>query len=442
MSTPQQNTRQTEESDGFFTPESSPTPEEEEEEEEDGECEYEMVEIDGEPYCTDSDGKLYHPDTREEVGEHTFLGKMLYKSEWIKTKKKKSFLKKVKIATPAPVPAPVSAPAKVCPEGKVLNPVTGRCIINRVKKMSKKKEMASEPIPTSSKLPGLESNRTTLYDVNKSGVMLAHTFKDPHTGIIKKPPKGYPQAPNGWYASEKFDGYRAIWDGAEFRSRTGKVFVSPEWFKKLLPKDLVLDGELFLGRDNFEKCGIFRRKTASGKEWLEAKVTYQIFDAPSINAPFEERQKVISDYISSLDKDVPLKITKQVKVTSEEDVYKLFDTLVSKGAEGVMLRSPGSPYDPKRSSHLLKVKPFFDAECKIIGYKEGSGKYLGKLGAFHCETIKAPNVKFHISGMNDNIRGDYLQSHPIGTIVTYTYVGITEAGIPRHPNYLRKRITE
>ena len=129
-------------------------------------------------------------------------------------------------------------------------------------------------------------------------------------------------------------------------------------------------------------------------------------------------------------------------MTSEEDVYKLFDTLVSKGAEGVMLRSPGSPYDPKRSSHLLKVKPFFDAECKIIGYKEGSGKYLGKLGAFHCETIKAPNVKFHISGMNDNIRGDYLQSHPIGTIVTYTYVGITEAGIPRHPNYLRKRITE
>ena len=43
-----------------------------------------------------------------------------------------------------------------------------------------------------------------------------------------------------------------------------------------------------------------------------------------------------------------------------------------------MLRAPGSPYEPKRSSYLLKVKQQFDDECKIIGYKEGTGKYKGK----------------------------------------------------------------
>ena len=120
----------------------------------------------------------------------------------------------------------------------------------------------------------------------------------------------------------------------------------------------------------------------------------------------------------------------------------MFDGLVAKGAEGVMLRCPGSPYDPKRSAHLLKVKPFFDAECKIIGYKSGTGKYAGKLGAFQCETIKAPNAKFFISGMTDEVRDNYKKTHPIGTIVTYTYVGVGESGVPRHPNYLRKREAE
>ena len=43
--------------------------------------------------------------------------------------------------------------------------------------------------------------------------MLAHTFKDAKTGKTKSAPPGTPQAPNGWYLSEKYDGYRAIWDG-------------------------------------------------------------------------------------------------------------------------------------------------------------------------------------------------------------------------------------
>ena len=73
---------------------------------------------------------------------------------------------------------------------------------------------------------------------------------------------------------------------------------------------------------------------------------------------------------------------KQIKIKDEQQVMKIYGELLKKGAEGVMLRCPGSPYDAKRSSHLLKVKPHFDDECKIIGYKEGTGKYQGMLGAF------------------------------------------------------------
>ena len=86
-----------------------------------------------------------------------------------------------------------------------------------------------------------------------------------------------------------------------------------------------------------------------------------------------------------------------------------------------------------------KVKQLFDAECKIIGYKKGIGKYANMLGAFECELVKNKSIKFTISGMDDTIRSNYNKTHPLGTIVTFIYMGLTEKGVPRHPNYLRKR---
>ena len=120
-------------------------------------------------------------------------------------------------------------------------------------------------------------------------------------------------------------------------------------------------------------------------------------------------------------------------------MYDKFEALVKKGAEGVMIRAPGSPYDPKRSAHLLKVKQLYDDECRIIGYKKGTGKYANMLGAFECELVKNKNIKFTLSGMDDSIRQNYKKTHPIGTIITFTYIGTTENGVPRHPNYLRIR---
>ena len=314
---------------------------------------------------------------------------------------------------------------------------------------------AVPPSPKTKKSPPLPSSGvcksgnegSLVYNVGTKGVMLAHVYKD-DKGKIKTAPKGFPQAPNGWFVSEKFDGYRAIWDGKDFRSRNNKIFEAPKWFKDWLPPSVALDGELFLGRESFEKCGLFRRKVPNDDEWRHAQVKYQIFDAPSTPGVFEERQAFIKKLITEKCKCVktgdkcPLVLTNQVKVKDEAHVMKIYDELLKKGAEGVMLRCPGSPYDAKRSSHLLKVKPHFDDECKIIGYKEGTGKYQGMLGAFKCQLVKNPSIKFDTSGMNDEIRANYKTTHPIGTIITFVHMGFMKSGAPRHPNYLRIRLTE
>ena len=157
--------------------------------------------------------------------------------------------------------------------------------------------------------------------------------------------------PLGWYLSEKYDGYRAIWNGQNFVSRSGNIFVTPKEFNKWLPKNEALDGELFMGRENFEKCGLFRKKVINIKEWEKANVTYQIFDSPTMTGMFNERiakiQKLIKDQCKKYSGKCPLKMTKQIKLDNEEDVIRYFNKLVKKGAEGVMLRAPNSPYDKK-----------------------------------------------------------------------------------------------
>ena len=366
---------------------------------------------------------------------------------------------------------------KQCPPGKVLNTATGRCINipkkkSSIKKQSNKKKSSIKKQSNkkkSNKKKSTKKNKSLsngkkvelpksgiclsgadgkqVYDVGKNGVMLAHVFKD-DKGKIKTAPKGFPQAPNGWWLSEKFDGYRAIWDGKDFRSRNNNIFETPRWFKDWLPAGISLDGELFLGRDSFEKCGLFRRKVPDNAEWRKFDVKYQIFDSPTCPGTFEDRQKFIADLIKKKCECVttgdkcPLVLTTQTKIKDELQVIKIYEELIKKGAEGVMLRAPGSPYDASRSSHLLKVKQHFDDEARIIGYKEGTGKYKGKLGAFKCELVKDTSIKFDTAGMNDIIRNNYETTHPIGTIITFVHMGFTKSGAPRHPNYLRIRLKE
>lgn len=91
---------------------------------------------------------------------------------------------------------------------------------------------------------------------------------------------------SGWWMSEKLDGVRAYWNGKEFISRQGNVYLAPEWFLEGLP-DMPLDGELWLDRKKFQRAvSIVRRKDRSDL-WKE--ITFLIFDAPGMDEPFEKR---------------------------------------------------------------------------------------------------------------------------------------------------------
>lgn len=257
----------------------------------------------------------------------------------------------------------------------------------------------------------------------------------------------------GYFASEKFDGYRAIWTGSNFTSRNGNTFEVPDWMKRLMPTQ-PLDGELFRGRCNYEACGLFRRKNVTDKDWMDVK--YMVFDLPVMDAPFEERMEALEALVDErCDRAVdvavpkgirtvgcPLVFATQTKVRDETDAVQLFNEVVAKGGEGIMLRKPGSFYSNRRTKDLLKIKVEDDTECEIVGYKEykdGTGENAGKLGSYHCALLEDKTKTFYVGiGLTNDDRKQENRL-PIGTIITITYNDKTKNGIPRHPRFLRVR---
>ena len=69
----------------------------------------------------------------------------------------------------------------------------------------------------------------------------------------------------GWLMAEKWDGYRALWVDGKLLSRNGKEYNAPEWFTACLPKDIQLDGEIWIDRYSFQEVGKIRKKKSKYK---------------------------------------------------------------------------------------------------------------------------------------------------------------------------------
>ena len=244
--------------------------------------------------------------------------------------------------------------------------------------------------------------------------------------------------PTNWWISEKLDGVRCYWNGRNFISRLGNPYSAPPYFIENLPKTVSLDGELWLGRKMFQDCVSIARCTDNGKNdmtrWRNMK--YMIFDAPSLRCKFEERQDYLTDLVSQI-KNSYIEVVEQTRCVDKSHMLEMLEKIESLGGEGIMLRQPESMYEGKRSSTLLKVKTFCDAEAVVIGYETGKGKYADSVGALKVRNEEGKEFKLG-SGLTDQ---DRLEPPPIGSKVTYRYQELSKDGIPRFPTYFRKYLT-
>jgi DNA ligase 1 len=237
--------------------------------------------------------------------------------------------------------------------------------------------------------------------------------------------------PTGWWMSEKYDGLRGYWDGQKLWSRKGNLIHAPDYFLAELPRDVALDGELWIGHGKFEETMSIVRSETPDDRWN--RVRYMVFDAPRTKGTFEQRMQFLRATVSEGNRFV--KVVAQERCQGVTQLLAERDRVVREGGEGVMLRQPESAYEPGRSPTLLKVKPFDDAEATVIAHEPGKGKFVGKLGALRVRTDDGREFSIG-SGFTD---ADRESPPPLGTVITYRFQGLTAKGLPRFPSYLRIR---
>ena len=76
----------------------------------------------------------------------------------------------------------------------------------------------------------------------------------------------------------------------------------------------------------------------------------------------------------------PLQIVPTYGAVSLEDVMQIYDHILSKGYEGIVVRHIDAPYVRRRSIYVMKFKPKKDDYYKIVGYKRliRKDEYFGK----------------------------------------------------------------
>ena len=232
----------------------------------------------------------------------------------------------------------------------------------------------------------------------------------------------------------KLDGVRVITiirgDKVEMFSRNGKQFhnfghiiseIEEVIKQKPAPYDLVLDGEVMSANFQDLMKQVHRK---DGKQSDDAVL--HLFDM----CPLADFQKGIWDKTQSFRSQAVKawaeqneSVLKHVQALEWEEVdlstpegqerfVELNKATVDGGYEGVMIKDVDAPYECKRTHAWLKAKPFIEVTLEVKDVEEGTGRNLGRLGAFVCEGIddgKKINVNVG-SGFSDANRDDFWNS--------------------------------
>ena len=252
-----------------------------------------------------------------------------------------------------------------------------------------------------------------------------------------------------YYVSKKYDGHyiqiQKMGQDIEFTTSGGKPFYIKglaDYINIYYQEDFHIeceynyDCEGLLGdrgksailttyRTNFEKD-----ITVHGDSF---KDLFTVLDMLGTDMMFKSRLAKLTDMFYGADW---FRVPTQTLCPSLEEAKEMADEWVKEGYEGAMLKTPNHLYMPgKRVNSIIKIKPRLTADLLCIDVKEGTGKYVGMIGALLLEDSEGRQV-WAGSGLDDYSRTmstDYF----IGTIYEIEYERIDETYIQPIIKYRR-----
>jgi DNA ligase-1 len=256
-------------------------------------------------------------------------------------------------------------------------------------------------------------------------------------------------------------------------SRYGKVIHAPVWWLEKLPEGVPLDGELYVGRGQFQQLVSCVKKF---EPVFDMPSDYYMFAPGRINDPiwknfhmpdcrdsFDVRRptpvpfRVLNIRLENygVEENSVVKFVTQTQLPfstpkAEAIVQEKLALVTGAGGEGLVLRHPDAAWEPKRTHNCVKIKKLFDSEGSVIGYTWGKGKYEDMIGAV---IVQWGDKTFELSGFTDEERaiegtgtpGTEIDSEiesvhfHRGSRISFLYGELTDAGYPREARFWRKR---
>jgi len=276
--------------------------------------------------------------------------------------------------------------------------------------------------------------------------MLAHKFADYKKNLV------YPVD-----VQPKLDGLRCLvfWrkNRVCFLSRGGKDYTSLDHLgKKIacwLPKDFILDGELYLHGLTLQEINRRVKKYRPGKT---EEIQYWCYDGFPLSdhdtLPWQLRFASLRGLWSSIEAEErdQCRLVRTTTVDNEADVLTLQQEYMQTGFEGAIVRARTGPnvfYTlGHRNQGLLKVKSFDDTEFPVIGFKEGVGRFE-KAVVWTCKLPSGETFDCVPKGTMEQKREWFANGHKyIGKLLTVKHQGTSETGVPLFPVGLGFRLEE
>jgi len=207
----------------------------------------------------------------------------------------------------------------------------------------------------------------------------------------------------------------------------------------IFDKPMVLDGEVMSA--NFQDL----MKQAHRKRDVDTSdailhlfdiITLDEFKAGVSHTPLNERRQNLVNFFNFAEKFMP-----HVEMLGQEIVdmstpggrarfRKINSDAITSGYEGIMMKNLDSPYECKRTDSWMKMKPFIEVSLNIVECEEGTGKNVGKLGAFVCEGVDdGKKIRVNVgSGFSDDERDDYWKNRDslLGNVVEVRADAVTQ----------------
>lgn len=243
------------------------------------------------------------------------------------------------------------------------------------------------------------------------------------------------------FAQLKMDGMRfnaIVKDGkCEFRTRNGKEVnllgnLEAEFIALAAGNNTVFDGELVVMDE--EDWQYLDRQTGNGilNKAVKGTITPELANRVCATLwdiiPYEDFQNSISKHaykhrfalLEAMHLDSgKIRIVSNQIVANLEEARTLFERYLAEGQEGIILKDSMGLWENKRSRGQIKFKGELECDLKIVGIQEGTGKYVGKIGAYICESEDGI-LKCDVgSGFKDDQR--IIDQSVIGKVIAVKY---------------------